>query len=67
MKEYPKKEEQHLQQVNDHDAEYKSHQDVEDKRLEQHMRLSDIEKYKLFRRMLRIGKMLASAKITHQS
>jgi hypothetical protein len=66
MEEYPKKEEQHLQ-VNDWDAEYKSHQDVDDERLQQHMHLPDIEKYKLFRKMMRIGKMLASAKITHQA
>lgn len=66
MKEYPKNEEnQH--QINEQDAEYNAYQAEDDERLRQHLLLSYTDKYKLFRKMMRIGKMLASAKITHQA
>lgn len=66
MQEYPDKKEQQLQ-INEDDVAYGAHQSLDDERLRMHMQLSDTEKYKLFRKMMRIGKMLASAKITHQA
>ena len=49
----------------EHFVPYIHQNEVEKKRLIQNMMLSDIEKFKKFCRIMRIGKMLASAKVTH--
>lgn len=51
--------------LNEHFVPYTQQKEVEEKRLIQNMMLSDMEKFKKFCRMMRIGKMLASAKVTH--
>ena len=66
MKEYSKDNAQN-QQVNESSAEYAAYQAVDYIRLREHMAMSDLEKYRLFRKMMRIGKMLSSAKVTHKS
>ena len=51
--------------LNEHFVPYAQQMEVEKKRLLQNMTLSDMEKFRKFCRMMRIGKMLASAKVTH--
>lgn len=65
MEEYPKDNEKQEGHVNEPDAEYANREAIELERLKKHVYMSDMEKLKLFCRMLRIGKMLSSAKITH--
>jgi hypothetical protein len=45
---------------------YAAREALEEARLKEVLLMSDMEKFKLFCRMMRIGKMLASAKVTHQ-
>ncbi|MBS1620463.1 MAG: hypothetical protein JST10_10110 [Bacteroidetes bacterium] len=49
----------------EHFVPYAKQNEVEEKRLIQNMMLSDMDKFKKFCRMMRIGKMLASAKVSH--
>ena len=67
MEEYPKNDEGNQQHLDEQHAEYVNFQSIEDARLREHVFMSDIEKYKLFRKMMRIGKMLSTAKVTHHS
>lgn len=45
---------------------YSSQEELEEARLREAVFASDAEKFRKFCRMLRIGKVLASAKITHK-
>ena len=45
---------------------YATREALEEARLKEVLQMSDMEKFRMFCKMMRIGKMLASAKVTHQ-
>ncbi len=46
---------------------YEKQEENEVQRIRQAILMSDMEKFRLFCKMMRIGKMLSSAKITHKN
>ena len=46
--------------------EYTKYDELEKTRLRHAMQMSDMEKFRMFCRMMRVGKMLSSAKVTHK-
>ena len=46
---------------------YSSREELEKARLIEAMSMSDMDKFRMFCKMMRIGKMLSSAKIIHRS
>jgi hypothetical protein len=46
---------------------YEKQEENEVQRIRQAILMSDMEKFRLFCKMMRIGKMLSSAKVTHKN